>query len=368
MKTKLILTTTLLTILSACSNQYNCRIEGKVEGANDGDTLIIARFTEENLLPTDTIILNHGQFSIKEEADSVTIASYFYLNREKEISYSNLFFIEPGNIFLEIGEEPHTSGTLNNELYQDLIDSISQIYQQENSIYASLDNLVSDADSAAIYDQAQQDLNKLSEQSNNILRTFIFDNINQPAGAFVFLNCTNLFEPQEVINLCDNIYPNYRNAQIIQKLIEDANNVLRTADGQQLSLPSMPNVKGDSLDLTDIFKKNKLTLIDCWASWCQPCREEMPNIKQLYKKYHRKGLEIVGISFDDDKTVWEKAIKEMELNWKHVSELKAWDNIMTLQYGITYIPFTILVDSNGTIIASRLTGEELAAAIAEQLD
>lgn len=373
MKTKLILSAALCALTAACSNQYNCIIEGKVEGAADNDTLFIARLVDGEFTPADTICIVNGTFSFNEQmpADSVVVAAYYYVNREKEIAYNNYFFIEEGSIFLNVSEEPKRSGTVNNDLCQKLDDSIAFIMRQKDEIYVMLDTLQTDSvslESLDAYIQAQDSLEQLNIKFENALRAFVTDNISQAAGTFIFLNAIQMFEPQEILELCNNMYPNWRDNPAILELKGQVEKVLRTSDGQQITLPKMPTLKGDSLDIQAVIKANKLTLIDCWASWCDPCREEMPNVKELYKNYHKKGLEIIGISFDDNKEAWQKAIKEMELNWQHVSELKAWDNIMSLEYGVRYIPFTILVDSTGTIIATRLTGDDLAAAIADQLD
>ena len=94
----------------------------------------------------------------------------------------------------------------------------------------------------------------------------------------------------------------------------------------------------------------------------------MPNVVSLYEKYHKKGLEIVGISFDEDETTWKNAVKTMNMTWPQASELRSWDNIMTQKYGVTSIPYTILIDSNGTIIGQQLRGEELENTVKQYLE
>ena len=91
-------------------------------------------------------------------------------------------------------------------------------------------------------------------------------------------------------------------------------------------------------------------------------------IRDRYEKYHKKGLEIVGISFDEDETAWKNAVKTMHMTWPQASELRSWDNIMTQKYGVTSIPYTILIDSNGTIIGQQLRGEELENTVKQYLE
>lgn len=141
-----------------------------------------------------------------------------------------------------------------------------------------------------------------------------------------------------------------------------------TSNGQSFIDITIPSMDGGELKLSDIIRDNKLTLVDCWASWCGPCRAEMPNVVSLYEKYHKKGLEIVGISFDEDETTWKNAVKTMNMTWPQASELRSWDNIMTQKYGVTSIPYTILIDSNGTIIGQQLRGEELENTVKQYLE
>ena len=94
----------------------------------------------------------------------------------------------------------------------------------------------------------------------------------------------------------------------------------------------------------------------------------MPHVVELYAKYHEKGLEIVGISFDEEEEAWKEAVKEMNMTWPQGSELQSWDNVMTQLYNVTSIPYTILIDQNGTIVAQQLRGHELEEAVKEHLE
>lgn len=105
--------------------------------------------------------------------------------------------------------------------------------------------------------------------------------------------------------------------------------------------------------------KGKYVLVDFWASWCGPCRTEMPNIVKTYEKYAGDDFEIVGVSFDSKKEAWTKSINEMKLTWPHMSDLKGWNCAAAKLYAISGIPHTILFDRKGKIIARNLHGEEL---------
>ncbi|MGZ5243303.1 MAG: TlpA family protein disulfide reductase [Bacteroidia bacterium] len=111
--------------------------------------------------------------------------------------------------------------------------------------------------------------------------------------------------------------------------------------------------------------RGKYILIDFWASWCAPCRQENPNVKKLYDKYKSKGFEIVSVSFDKDPVAWKKAIAEDKMNWIHVSDLLEFQSAAAQTYIITAIPSTFLLDRDGRIIAKNLRGKELERKLAE---
>jgi len=120
---------------------------------------------------------------------------------------------------------------------------------------------------------------------------------------------------------------------------------------------SMRNQKGKKQSLHRVSAKS--ILLDFWASWCLPCRAENPNLVNLYKKYHDKGFEIIGISLDDDKKDWLRAIEKDKLEWHHVSELKRWKNSIAEKYKISSVPFTILLDKNYKVVAVNFSAGQL---------
>ena len=117
--------------------------------------------------------------------------------------------------------------------------------------------------------------------------------------------------------------------------------------------------------LTDYVGKGKYVLVDFWASWCGPCRAEIPNIKACYEKYQAKGFEVVGISFDGKKEDWAKCVEEMGIAWPQISDLKGWECGASDLYNVKAIPATILYGPDGKVIKSGIRGEELGKTLAE---
>ncbi|MDR0789975.1 MAG: redoxin domain-containing protein [Bacteroidales bacterium] len=135
--------------------------------------------------------------------------------------------------------------------------------------------------------------------------------------------------------------------------------------GQKAPDFAMDNVSGKRVTLYNYLNGKKYLLIDFWASWCKPCRIENPNVVAAYERFHSSGFDILGVSLDNDRALWEKAIKDDNLAWEHVSDLKFWSNEAAQLYMINSIPANILLDSKGTIIARNLRGEELINKLSE---
>ncbi len=137
--------------------------------------------------------------------------------------------------------------------------------------------------------------------------------------------------------------------------------------GKQVIDLQMRDLEGQTHRLSEYVGKGKWVLIDFWASWCGPCRAEMPELVKVYKKFHANGFEVVGISLDDDAEDWQKAIKKMKLTWHHLSDLAGWDSKAVKTYKVFGIPSNLLVNPKGKIVASNIELEELTEKLAEVL-
>ena len=157
-------------------------------------------------------------------------------------------------------------------------------------------------------------------------------------------------------------YPNSKIAKIFTDRVAKEKTLAIGAPAPDFELTTP---EGKKFKLSSL--KGKLVLIDFWASWCKPCRKSNPEVVKIYNTYHAKGLEIVGVSLDNDAKAWTDAIKQDKLTWIHVSDLQEWKSAVVPLYNIDGIPFTILIGKDGKILSKRLSAAELSEKIAKSL-
>ena len=130
---------------------------------------------------------------------------------------------------------------------------------------------------------------------------------------------------------------------------------------------SLSGPQGQTVKVSDYVGKNKLVLIDFWASWCGPCMGEMPNVVKAYEMFHAKGLEIVGVSLDKNKASWLAAVEQTGQKWPQMSDLKGWECEGAALYGIQSIPANVLINEQGEIVAQNLRGDALLKEVESRL-
>lgn len=133
----------------------------------------------------------------------------------------------------------------------------------------------------------------------------------------------------------------------------------RKATGAPFTDIALNDMAGKTVRLSDYVGKGNYVLVDFWASWCGPCRAEMPNVRNVYNRFHPKGFEIVGISLDSQSDDWQHATEQMGITWPQMSDLKGWKSEAATLYGVRSIPFTLLFDPDGKVVATGLRGESL---------
>jgi len=161
--------------------------------------------------------------------------------------------------------------------------------------------------------------------------------------------------------------PKFKDSKILEAVDNVYNTISKLQPGNQAADFTENDTEGNPVKFSDVYTKNKITMIDFWASWCGPCRAFNPTLVDIYKKYNEKGFGIISISLDSKKESWVEAIKKDGLTWTHVSDLNYWNSKVGQLYYVKFIPQNVFVDQTGKILARQLDSDKIDAFLEEHL-
>ncbi len=341
--------------MTAC-NGSKYTITGTNVGFEDGTIIYLQTLVDSRNLEVidSTTLVNHSfKFNGEIAADNDTPIRY--------ITIDDYMFIpviwEAGKIVVSDVDPVNGSYSVTGTPLNDKFTDFNVKMADYNKQYGELMN-VGDHKTAQI----------IGDEMMTYVKGFIKENINNAVGQMQLTEVYYQLEPQEILDIIALIPA--ENAERFAKMKESAETALKVQPGNPYIDVVDNTPAGEALSLKSVVEngKNKYVLLDFWASWCSPCMQEVPYLIETYKAYHNKGFEIFGVSFDRSEEAWLKAIKDKNLNWLHVSALKAWDNQARNDYAVNSIPANFLIDcSTGEIIATGLRGEEVKAKIEELL-
>ena len=347
-------------LLSACTTQ-GYKIEGTVDGVSDGTYVYMQKWEDRKPVNLDSTKVVDGTFSFEGTKEKV-VPVFIVAKSEKGNEAIAELLLEKGNINISLGADSKVSGTVNNELLQNFNDKMNKVKVELRDIYVKINR-----DTTLTDDQRQTYINDYNAKENDAqeytIKT-ISENISNPFGTYLLANNYFLYEHAELKEMLGTI-----SGELCSKRLDGLKDYVdacdKTSVGKKFVDFSMKDPEGKEVKLSDFIKNNKYTLIDFWASWCGPCRREMPNVVEAFKAYKDKGFGIVGVSLDDNADNWKNAIKMLHIEWPQMSDLKSWDCEGAKLYGVNSIPATVIIDQNGVIIERNLAGEELQAKLKE---
>lgn len=335
----------------------NLTIFGNVQNTNS-PYVYLSQLTSDGVTPLDTAELSaEGNFQIYS---NIKNAGYFQIHLgTKQYAILVLHPNEHINITLN-GENlmdiVSVSGSEGTEQVNEMLDYISVVSAKQDSLNKAYKVLIG-TDKQETEGQALIDsFNALDKVKNK----YLVDRItaSPSLGSLLFLEKMSIEEYMELYKKLDaSLYPKYKHIKFVSDLHNQVKSKLRLAIGQPAPEIELPDTNNQMVKLSDF--KGKVVLIDFWASWCAPCRKESPNMVKYYEKYHDMGFEILSVSLDKQKSDWMRGIHEDKLFWTHISDLRLWKSVAAKTYGVSSIPFTVLVDEKGNIIATNLRGAEL---------
>ena len=365
-------------LLISCGSDGNFKITGTTPDINNGTYVYLQKIDINNqILNVDTTVVKDGKFSFTE--DPVENSELMALSFQK--IRGNVFFIsENEEISIKAYKDSlYTSevdGGAENDVfklyYDDVVTSNNEKQRLQQEGMAAMQN----GDTAKV-NIIRNEFEQINEADTRRRIKLIKEHPDRFISIISLseLVGTRAIESSEAEELFENLDASLKETkkgkrlnEMIAKLKSQEAAAAQAEIGNKAPAFTAPTPEGEELALADAMG-SKYTIIDFWASWCKPCRQENPNVVSVYNTYHDKGLNIISVSLDRAaaKDKWLAAIENDKMDWFHVSNLMEWQDPVARKYGVTAIPATYLIDAEGVIIDKNLRGEALVAKMQELL-
>ncbi len=370
-----------VTVATACQQKKHgaFTVTGVIENA-PGKKVVLMETPYANAQPVildSAILKGKGSFTLKGRANEEGIYRLVLENGPDVILVN-----DNNNIKVHLDVNDYRDYTVEGSPASESLHTLFENYRAKDSVilttFKAIDSIKSLAgqDSIAAIWQTRNDQQIVS--LNNTLKDYINSSASPAASLYALGMASETIPNEELKSIADVLskkFPEHTGLARIKSMLavrtpaaapatENAANNYALLNKQAPDL-TMNDVNGKPVSISSF--KGKYLLVDFWASWCGPCRQENPNVVAAYNEFKNKNFTILGVSLDEDKSAWQKAIANDHLTWNHVSDLKQWESAAVSAYGFDGIPFNVLIDPTGKIIASSLRGEELEKKLAEVL-
>jgi thiol-disulfide isomerase/thioredoxin len=351
-----------MTVLSCHSAKDEFTIKGTIAGVETGK-VYLQKIVDNRPKSIDSVNIEGGKFVFKGKMGIADIR-VLRLNQQ---DYFAQFFLDNSDVKIVASKDSlrntKITGSPTQDVFQVYITELERLNKQVMSLQQKYQAATTSGNTDAAK-KAEIDYKSMIEDMKVFLKNFVKEHNNSVVAAYItLLQLAPELTEVELDAIIAKFPAEISKSEYVIKLKELATGLKKTAIGAIAPDFTMNDPAGKPIQLSSL--RGKVVMIDFWASWCGPCRQENPNVVKLYQKYNSKGFEIIGVSLDKTKEDWIKAIKDDQLSWLHVSDLQFWQNSAARLYSVNQIPTSFLLDKEGKIIAKSLRGEQLAAKLNE---
>jgi len=351
----------------SAQTSFNYTINGILTNTKQNSTTLYIHHKWDNKNVTDSFKVKAGKFSIKGKSNEVNM---YWITKGNDINEQpNLvFFVDAGitNITGSIDSLNFSkvSGGSTQKDYLEYNALMNSFGQKQQNIVNAYNEARAKGDNNLL-NQSIADYQAIEKEVKTALEDFVKNHSKSPVSGYAiyyaFQNPNTPVEDLErIVSLLDKSTENTKYGKLGR---ERLNQIRGSMIGYEATNFAQADPTGKIINLKDL--KGQFVLVDFWASWCGPCRAENPNVVRAYNKYKDKGFTVLGVSFDQNKEAWIKAIEKDNLTWTQISDLKGWGNEAGKLYGITSIPQNLLLNKEGKIVAKNLRGAELESKLEE---
>ena len=356
----------IVAIAASCAREPQYRITGTIDGAGS-EVIILQKRIPGGYDIIDSATLENGSFEMTGTVEYPQMVNLAIKNKRGGLN----FFIENSDITVHGHADSLWLASVAGSLTQGEFDTYKAAFDESNEEMTKIYDRYREARMAGDDELAgsiEKEIEALDARQTEMRKEFIANNPSSYVAPTVLNEISYYLEADELESLLGKLDTSLNKVQSVVTLKERLVKLKAVSVGQKAPDFTLNDTEGNPVSLySKLGGDTKLLLVDFWAAWCPPCRQENPNVVNVWKEYNKKGFDVLGVSLDRNREDWLKAIEDDKLTWTHISDLKYWDCAPAKLYAVTGIPANFLLDGEGVIVGHNLRGEALAEKVKELL-